>query len=159
MIKDAYISDDGLYRYNLVRDWDPDLSSMLFVMLNPSTADASEDDPTIRRCLGFAERENCGAIEVVNLFAFRATDPKDMLAAEDPIGPENDLVIRQALADSDVVVCAWGSKGSHMGRDQAVLHIIREEGRTPLALRISEKTGNPWHPLYLPADSPLQELK
>ena len=158
MIKDAYISDDELYRYSLVRDWQENFPVMLFVMLNPSTADAVEDDPTIRRCIGFAERENCGAIEVVNLFAYRATDPKAMKAAEDPIGPENDQVIREALLEAEMVVCAWGAHGSFQGRSQKVLDLIRGEGHKPMALGVT-KAGEPRHPLYLPANAPLEELK
>lgn len=155
MIKEAYISDDGVYRYNLVRDWaDEDGEGMLFIMLNPSTADAVEDDPTIRRCINFAKREGCEYIEVVNLFAFRATDPKDMKAAADPVGPENDLVIRQALADVEKVVCAWGAHGSFMARDKVVLDIIHQAGHVPMALGVTQ-AGLPRHPLYLKNTAPL----
>lgn len=158
MIKDAYISDDGTYRYSLVRDWaDEDGEGMLFVMLNPSTADAVEDDPTIRRCMNFAKREGCEYIEVVNLFAFRATDPKIMKAAVDPIGPENDLVIRQALQDVEKVVCAWGAHGSFMARDKVVLDIIHQSGHTPMALGVTQ-AGLPRHPLYLKNTAPLEPL-
>lgn len=159
MITDAYISDDGVYRYNLVRDWagDPDSRGMLFVMLNPSTADAVEDDPTIRRCINFAKREGCGYLEVVNLFAFRATEPANMKAADDPIGPENDIVIRQALDDADVVVCGWGAHGSFNGRDKEVVALIRDSGHDALALGVT-KAGQPRHPLYLKNDAPLEKL-
>jgi len=158
MIKDAYISDDGLYRYNLVRDWgDNEDPGMLFVMLNPSTADAVEDDPTIRRCINFAKREGCGYMEVVNLFAFRATDPKAMKAADDPVGPENDLVIRQALEDADIVVCAWGAHGSFKARDKVVLDIIHQSGHVPKALGVTQ-AGQPRHPLYLKNIAPLEKL-
>ncbi len=159
MIRDACISDCGLYRYSLTRDWEEENPlTMVFIMLNPSTADAYEDDPTIRRCISFAQREGCGALEVVNLFAFRATNPKEMLAAEDPVGPLNDGILCEAVAEGHHRVCAWGAKGHHMKRDEWALEMIREMGATPLALKISEKTGKPHHPLYLPADSPLVEL-
>jgi len=159
MITDAYISDDDLYRYNLVRDWadDPESRGMLFVMLNPSTADAVEDDPTIRRCINFAKREGCGYLEVVNLFAFRATDPKDMKEAADPVGVENDMVIRQALADADVVVCAWGAHGTFQDRDKEVVDIIRDSGHDAMALGFT-KDGLPRHPLYIKADAPLEKF-
>lgn len=134
MIKDAYISEDGVYRYSLTRDWDETLPVMLFVMLNPSTADAVVDDQTIRRCIGFAERAYMGGLEVVNLFAFRATDPKEMKAAPDPVGPENNTVIRQALSEAKTVVCAWGAHGSFQGRAQDVLTLIRDDGHSPLSL-------------------------
>lgn len=158
MLTDAYISEDGIYRYNLVRDWgdDQDLA-MLFVMLNPSTADAVVDDPTIRRCIGFAEREGCGYMEVVNLFAFRATEPADMKVASDPIGPENNAVIRAALTDADIVVCAWGAHGGFLDRDTEVIDIILSSGHTPYALGLT-KDGKPRHPLYLKKDAPLVEV-
>lgn len=158
MIKDAYISEDDIYRYSLSRDWNEEFPMMLFIMLNPSTADAVVDDPTIRRCIGFAEREDMGGIEVVNLFAFRATDPKDMKSAADPVGPENDTVIRQALMEAETVVCAWGAHGNHQGRSQAVLDLIRGEGHKPLSLGPLTKGGQPRHPLYLKADTPLVNI-
>jgi len=160
VIKDAYISEDGIYRYSLNRDWNEEFPMMLFVMLNPSTADAVVDDPTIRRCIGFAERENMGGIEVVNLFAFRATDPKDMKAAADPIGPENDIVIRQALEDAEMVVCAWGNHGVYQGRSQAVLQLIRDEGHTPYSIGPcnGKGKGEPPHPLYRKGDLPFMEI-
>lgn len=158
MITDAYISKDGVYRYNLVREWgDADSPGMLFIMLNPSTADAVEDDPTIRRCINFAKREGCGYLEVVNLFAFRATDPSDMKAASDPVGEENDIVIRQALDDADVVVCGWGAHGSYRGRDEEVITLIRNSGHDAMALGVT-KAGLPRHPLYLKNDAPLEKL-
>lgn len=156
MIKDAYISRDGLYRYSLLRDWSPE-DTMLFIMLNPSTADADLDDPTIRRCIGFAQREGCGALEVVNLFAFRATDPADMKAAEDPVGPNNDQTIREALHASEApkhVVCGWGVHGSFMDRDKAVYELVWNMGYQPMALGVT-KDGHPRHPLYLKNDAPL----
>lgn len=159
MIRDAYISDDGLYRYNLVRDkGDTNSQAVLFIMLNPSVADHQIDDSTIRRCLGFADRLACDYMEVVNLFAFRATDPKDMKAAEDPVGPDNDAVIREALEEADVVICAWGAHGSYQGRDKVVLDIVREMGHVPCSLGELTKGGQPRHPLYLKGDTPLLEI-
>lgn len=160
MIKDAYISEDGIYRYSLTRDWHEEFPVMLYVMLNPSTADAVVDDPTIGRCIEFAKRENMGGIEVVNLFAFRATDPKDMKAAQDPVGPENDTVIRQALLEADTVICAWGNHGVYQGRSQAVLQLIRSEGHVPYSIgpRNGKGKGEPPHPLYRKGDLPLLEI-
>jgi hypothetical protein len=160
MIKEAYISDDGVYRYNLVRDkGDENSQAILFIMLNPSVADAVFDDPTIRRCLGFADRLACDYMEVVNLFAFRATDPKDMKSAEDPVGPDNDTVIREALEDADVVICAWGAHGGYRKRDAVVLDIVREMGHVPNSLGDLTKGGQPRHPLYLKGDTPLMEMQ
>ena len=106
----AEISPCGLYRYRLTRTWDAAAPALLFVMLNPSTADASEDDPTIRRCLGFARRERAGGLVVANLFAFRATDPKALEDAADPIGPDNARWIETCVREtSGPIVAAWGA--------------------------------------------------
>jgi hypothetical protein len=156
MIKDAWISKDGLYRYTLTRDWDEELPTMLFIMLNPSTADAVEDDPTIRRCIGFAKRENCGAIEVANLFAFRATNPVDMKAAADPVGPSNDDLLYVASAESEIIVCGWGVHGAFQGRDKKVVDIIRSAGKVPYSFGTT-KDGHPRHPLYLKNEAKLEE--
>lgn len=113
MEKTAIISDCGRYRYQLGRTWS-DGPIARFIMLNPSTADATEDDPTIRRCISFAKREGAGAISVVNLFAFRATKPADMMKATDPIGPENNDHLREWVGHefgfAKLVIAAWGGK-------------------------------------------------
>src|SRR5262245_19133112 len=97
--KEALISPCGLYRYWLTRTWDNSLRRVCWVMLNPSTADAEQDDPTIRRCVGFARSWGAGGIIVVNLFAFRASDPKALLRAADPVGPDNDgHILKSVLA-------------------------------------------------------------
>ena len=97
MKKGATISECGLYRYSLTRVWDDVLPMCIFVMLNPSTADADIDDPTIRRCINFAKREGCGSLMVVNLFAYRATSPADMKAAVDPIGSGNPTTLEETF--------------------------------------------------------------
>jgi len=118
-------------------------------MLNPSTADASVDDPTIRRCLGFAHDLGFGQLEVVNLFALRATDPKKLGLHHDPIGGDNDYQIIQSARICKLTICAWGTNGTLKARNKAVLSLLREGGITPHALRFS-KQGHPAHPLYLP---------
>ena len=148
---DAILSPSGTYRYLLQRFWNPRLETLNFIMLNPSTADASVDDPTIRRCLGFARDLGFGSIEVTNLFALRSTDPKAIRAHPCPIGPENDETIINSAKVCQMTVCAWGNHGDFMGRSKHVLGLLREAGITPHALRVS-KTGAPGHPLYLPAD-------
>ena len=157
---------DGKYRYWLKRSVFPARDAhgtMVFVMLNPSTADAIEDDPTIRRCLGFARREGLGRLLVLNLFAYRATNPRDLHEAEirgEAVGPRNDEHIRGQLlgigrdAGMRIVVAAWGSHGSLMDRDQEVLRGIKQAGHFPMCLGTT-KFGLPRHPLYLRADAAL----
>jgi hypothetical protein len=148
---DATISSCGRFRYSLLRRWGEG-STAVFVMLNPSTADASQDDPTIRRCVGFAKREGCGALVVVNLFAFRATSPAYIKAASDPVGPENDNYVMEALIDADgPAIAAWGVHGSYRGRDKA-LRLLTD---VPLYCLSMTKAGAPGHPLYIRADAPL----
>ncbi|NLS27969.1 hypothetical protein S2M10_29710 [Sphingomonas sp. S2M10] len=152
MRKDALISDCGLYRYWLLRQWDASAPFLPIIMLNPSTADASIDDPTIRRCIGFARRDGFGGIKVMNLFAFRATSPADMIAARDPIGPDcySNLIgmIDYARQYSLPVLAAWGAHGSHLGRDRAVMSSARGIGARLVCLGMT-KLGHPRHPLYV----------
>lgn len=148
---DAVISECGTYRYMLSRRWAHG-PTCVFVMLNPSTADASQDDPTIRRCIGFAKREGCGALVVVNLFAYRATSQADMLAAVDPVGPENDYHVMESLIDADgPVIAAWGAHGTHLGRDK----VLRSLTYVQLYCLRRTKSGSPGHPLYISADAPV----
>lgn len=154
MNSSAIISDCGRYRYALMRRWD-DNPPLTFIMLNPSTADASLDDPTIRRCVGFAKREGCGAAHVLNLYAYRATDPKALLTCEDPVGPENDTYLLRhawaALTAGRPVVAAWGVHAQSQ-RVKEMLALVPE-----LDLRClgATKDGHPRHPLYVKGDQPL----
>lgn len=151
IVADAVISDCGKYRYRLTRTWDAALRPACFVMLNPSTADSSKDDPTIRKCVGFAKLWGCGGIVVVNLFAWRATDPADMkLAGRQAQGVENDWHIREAVIACDPVVCAWGTNGSFLDRDLAVKELIRLAGLPWGKCLGKTKDGHPKHPLYMP---------
>lgn len=150
----AIISDCGLYRYRLARTWDDQRRPACFIMLNPSTADASEDDPTIRRCVGFARGWQCGGIEVVNLFALRATNPNALHVADDPIGPTNDRHIRACAEQCCPIVCAWGVGGIYRDREKIVMGILRDVGIDVKCLGIT-KHGRPKHPLYLPGDAEL----
>ncbi len=142
------MSECGLYRFRLARTWDEEERPACFIMLNPSTADARKDDPTIRRCISYARSWNAGGIVVVNLFAFRATDPKELLKAADPVGPGNDLHIRKAVERCHPVVCAWGTKGALLGRGEAVKRLLAEVGVAVKCLAVT-KDGHPNHPLYL----------
>lgn len=150
MIKLADISECGKYRYSLSRIWDESLNTIFFVMLNPSTADASEDDPTIRRCIGFAKLLGFGSLTVNNLFAYRSTDPKNLRTAISPIGPENDKTIL-ALQPSSTVICAWGAYGGLFRRDQSVIRLLKTCGVEPKVLKLTA-AGHPCHPLYLSAN-------
>ena len=154
----ATISDCGTYRYTLGRVWDMALPQMGFVMLNPSTADADADDPTIRKCIGFAKRANCGGINVVNLFAFRATDPADLRKAGYPVGPDNDSHIEIAMRASHSAVCAWGANARNLARPAEVLALLRKLNVHPVTLRLL--AGNvPAHPLMLPYTCALQPMQ
>lgn len=138
------------YRFRLSRVWDPKLGRCCFLMLNPSTADAFKVDPTVARCLRFASDWGCGALEVVNLFALRSTDPKGLQAkGVEPVGAGNDDAIVAAVTAADVTVCAWGVNGALWGRAAAVLALL--DGRVLHALAFT-KHGEPRHPLYLRSD-------
>lgn len=146
--RSADLSECGRYRYRLERWW-RDGEPAVFVMLNPSTANATEDDPTIRRCMAFSRSWGYSGIIVVNLFSWRATRPSELPAYKHlAVGPHGDAAIRAAVIRSSMVVCAWGAHGSKYGRGAEVLDMIREY-RTPRAIRIT-KDGYPAHPLYLP---------
>jgi hypothetical protein len=146
----AAFSPDRRYRYSLLRRWGPGQAAC-FVMLNPSTADETEDDPTIRRCMGFAQSWGYDALVVGNLFAFRATDPNGMLAEPACIGPENDTWLRRIIVGAGIVVCAWGANGTHLGRGVNFRAMASAWG-TPLFVLGLTLRGEPRHPLYLPAD-------
>jgi hypothetical protein len=148
----ATVSACGRYRYTLRRKLGGRPGrAVCFVMLNPSSADAEKDDPTIRKCLGFARRWGCAELVVVNLFAFRATRPRDLRAAADPVGRANRRHVRSAVgrAKGGLVVCAWGTHGAWRGQDVAVRGWIREAGAAPVCLG-QTKSGQPRHPLYVP---------
>jgi hypothetical protein len=147
----AKFSRCGRYRYVLWRAWSPGpaLKVVNFVMLNPSTADAETDDATIRRCVGFAKAWGFGGITVTNLFAFKATDPADMKAAPEPVGPDNDVYVGHEAAVASMVVCAWGNHGAWAGRAEAVFRLLTARGVEPVAFRVTE-AGQPNHPLRLP---------
>lgn len=149
----AHIDITGRYRYNLVRAWDHALPRCCFLMFNPSTADGTQDDPTIRRCVGFAKHWGYGSLEVVNLFAYRATKPSDVLNAPcHRWGVENNEWIMSAMGRSDIVVAAYGAIPTWAtDRAREVLALIP---RHLFCLQCT-KDGYPRHPLYVPKDTPL----
>lgn len=141
----AVYSECLRYRYALTRVWaeGPRIS---FVMLNPSTATEVQNDPTVERCERRARAMGFGAFRVVNIFGFRATDPRDMRAAPDPIGPENDAAIIAAADWADMILCAWGTHGAHLGRGAAVAQMLAGYDLHHLGLT---QAGDPKHPLYI----------
>jgi hypothetical protein len=158
MHKTATLSACERFRYLLGRRWG-DGPPLLYVMLNPSTADADIDDPTIRRCIGFARAHGYPALEVVNLFAFRATKPAAMRMARYPVGDDNDEHIIAAARRADRVCVAWGSNGCQpevAARVQVVMPLLRRAGHEPQCLAIT-KTGHPGHPLMLRSACRLHE--
>lgn len=140
------------YRYTLWRTWtdDPRPRYAMFCCLNPSTADETRDDPTVRRCIQFSKDWGFQAFVMTNRFAFSATDPRDMKAAADPIGPENDYWLKTVAAGAGIVVAAWGEHGAFMDRST----IIRGMGTTFPALHCLRlnASGEPMHPLYARKD-------
>lgn len=154
---------EGDHRYHLWREWDRTLGSVCWIMLNPSLADAKTDDPTIRKCIGFARRWGFGRIDVVNLYTLRTPSPAALRRAgyanrdrpasrRDDLPPNTfeDISIKAALVGAMEVVCAWGVH-AQMGRVWKVLSLVRKAGHVPKALRVT-KGGAPEHPLYVPYD-------
>jgi hypothetical protein len=157
----AVISEDGQYRYELERWWGKG-PGVLWIMLNPSKADADIDDPTIRRCRSFAERWAHGGIGVVNLFAYRSTEPNGLLEASDPVGPRNEAFIRRWMQWQDtisLVVVAWGAWPHKLkdlpDADDSIRSIAGDVGR-PLWCLGKTAGGHPKHPLYQRGDSVLE---
>ncbi|KOF00671.1 hypothetical protein W7K_02885 [Stenotrophomonas geniculata N1] len=157
----AVISDCGNYRYLLTRPTQvvrPERGTALFLMLNPSTADADVDDPTIRRCRGFAKAWGCNGLTVANLFALRSTDPALLLSHAAPIGPLNDGWLRKLASEYGDVVCAWGAHSMAVGRSIVVAQLLRQAGARLWCLGTT-KQGFPRHPLYVRGDQPLVDWK
>lgn len=151
----ATVSKCGLYRYTLGRRWAPGQRLLAFVMFNPSTADDKQDDATIRRCIRFARGHGYDALEVVNLFAYRATHPKELRKAGYPVGPENDAHIAHIARISTDVCVAWGALGAGLSRPDTVMDILRVNARAILCLALT-RSGYPQHPLMLASSCTLQ---
>src|SRR5438874_4748208 len=149
----AIFDANARYRYSLWRAWSAYHPRIAFVLLNPSTADEQIDDPSIRRCMGFARAWNFGSMEVVNLFAYRATDYRELFKANDPIGEENNHFRKQAVECCSTVVLGWGTRGMLLGRDRQILSLLA--GRKDLYCLGITKDGQPRHPLYVQGDTRL----
>lgn len=150
----AIISDCGKYRYQLSREWSNSPSSVRWIMLNPSTADATTDDRTISRCIEFSKRWGCGRLYVCNLYAFRATKPADMWKHRkdggDIIGPDNDYHLVNTPGDITVFACGGNAEPERLRAVYALL-----DGSTPIRCLVQNADGTPKHPLYVKGDTPL----
>jgi hypothetical protein len=154
--REATLSPDGVYRYTLGRRWSQGSRRVVFVMLNPSTADANIDDPTIRKCVGFAKRWGFDALTVVNLWAFRTSKPAELMRAGYPVGPDNDRAIASECATAERVVVAWGSHVQpgypRVVRVVSTLRGIVHSGEL-FCLGLCDN-GSPRHPLMLAYETP-----
>lgn len=144
----------GAYRYLLWRVWRLQAPTVSFIMLNPNNADAERDDPTIRRCAGFARAWGFGGMEVTNLFAFRTPDPGTLSSIDDPEGPENAFFIRSSGERSGLVVVGWGNAGGLLDAGSRAWSLLAGFRRVYCLGRT--RLGQPRHPLYLPARTPLE---
>lgn len=153
-VSSAVYSDCEAYRYSLTRVWDTAGKRLVFAMLNPSKATEIANDPTIERCERRARKLGFGAFQAVNLFAFRATDPRDLKRSALPIGEHNNAQLLDAAQWADTLICAWGVHGAHQGRGAEVKALLEANGHALWHLGLS-KEGHPRHPLYLPYTTPI----
>src|SRR5574337_58428 len=136
------------YRYVLWRIWDESKPMCAFIGLNPSTADEVKNDPTVTRCINYAKAWDCGGLYMLNIFAYRATDPKVMKAQNDPIGPENNKHLDLYTGMSEIRIAAWGTHGSYLNRGRDVAALLAN-----LKCLGITQSGHPKHPLYLRSDT------
>ncbi len=151
----AEFSRDRVYRYRLWRRW-TDGPCLMVIGLNPSTADETNDDPTVRRCIGYARRWGFAGLRMLNLFALRSTDPRGLYRADDPLGPRNVASIRResqaTIAADGAVLVAWGNHGQLGNHARRIRDMLARSGVAAACLGLT-KIGEPKHPLYLPADA------
>lgn len=145
---EAVYSDCGRYRYALTRIWEEAGKRLLFIMLNPSKATELKNDPTVERCERRARVLGYGGFRVVNIFAWRETDPTKLRRAAEPVGPENDAQILAGCAWADDILCGWGAHGAHLDRGAAVAALLNGEARK-LSCLGETRQGHPRHPLYI----------
>lgn len=150
----AVYSDCRRYRYRLTRRWDTHfdrVSLVAFIGLNPSTATEVDNDPTVARCIQYAKDWGFGAMTMLNAFAFRATDPRNMKCVDDPVGPDNDMHLIDVAAAADRVVACWGTHATHLNREDHLLKMFYKHAVRLSCLKLT-KEGHPNHPLYLRKD-------
>jgi hypothetical protein len=143
----AAFSNCQKYRYSLWRIWDESRGFVLFVCLNPSTADETNNDPTVRRCIQYAKDWGYGGMYMSNIFAYRTKSPSIMKEVNDPVGLYNDWYLKTLNNNAEITVCAWGVHGNYRDRENEVLSFLKD----PHCL-ITTKNGHPGHPLYLRTD-------
>ena len=154
-VSEAVYSDCEAYRYLLTRTWGAGPRA-LFIMLNPSTATEVQNDPTVERCERRARALGHGAFRVTNIFAFRATDPKVMRAVADPVGPDNDSAILDSIGWSDVIVCAWGNHGLHLGRGAQVAELLAASRAVQVTVVAPRLKATPVREVPLPVVAPVR---
>ncbi len=147
IIQGCFPNPPKKYRYSLWRIWDAKKAKLLFIGLNPSTADAFRNDRTVTRCIDYARRWGYGSLYMANLFALRSTDCNALHTASDPIGPENEYWIKKMASEANCVVLAWGNHGSYLNQHKAILKLVKN----PMCLKVT-KQGHPAHPLYMRGD-------
>ncbi len=158
MRKDAVIDSSGQYRYVLERFWGPDETRIAnFVLLNPSTADATEDDPTSRKCISFAKTWGLDGVIMTNLFALRETSPAKMKKHPNPVGPMNDEYLLKTALSAEKVVVAWGNHGQYLSRNIEVLELFRKKAVEIYCLD-QNLSGCPKHPLYIRSGTKLKKI-
>jgi hypothetical protein len=154
-IIDSFCVWDGtqhIYRYKLLRTIDMNKPKICFIGLNPSTADISYDDNTVRRCINWSRRNKYGQMVMLNIFAYRSTNPKGLLTVQDPIGQWNNEWIKNECKDANTIVAAWGNWGKLHSRSLHVLELLKDKRIMCFSTTLQ---GQPKHPLYIPSDSPL----
>ena len=144
----AVFSPCKTYRYRRWRTWDASRKPIVFLMLNPSIADENQNDPTVERCQRRAMSMGFGGLQVVNIFGLVSTDPQGLYTCDDPVGPENNEAILEAVKDAGMVVCAWGTHGEHVNRAREVVELLKSAGVSPQCLG-QNADGSPKHPLYV----------
>jgi len=143
----ATFSKDKKYRYALWRIWDKSKPYAMFICLNPSTADEVKNDPTVTRCINYAKNWDYGSLYMTNLFAFRATNYREMKTAKEPIGEKNDYWLQKIANNAGIIIAAWGNHGFFMDRNKVIKKLIPK-----LYCLKQNKTGQPVHPLYQKKD-------
>lgn len=144
----ALFSPDRIYRYALFRSWCEGDGRLAVIGLNPSTADEVENDPTVSRCIQRAKILGFAGLVMLNIFAYRSTDPKNLKSIADPVGPDNDTSLLIYAEGASMVLCAWGNHGQYLNRSKQVIELLRTTSKPLHVLKLNEKSGEPVHPLY-----------